>query len=113
LHEHSKTVAQAARALRQCRSSAKRREGAYFGLWAWVTKASAAITLFVALQILGWAGDVLNDEQTGRVVLAMQLLDSVFPGLWYVAALIIFPADPITQAVHQDIQNRIAARATA
>ncbi len=88
----------------------KRREGSYFGLWAWVTKASAAITLFIALQILGWAGYVPNVEQTPQVVFTMRLLYSVFPGVCYLAALIMFQGYPITQAVHQEIQARIAAR---
>ncbi len=91
----------------------KRREGAYFGLWALVTKSSAAITLFIALQMLGWAGYVPNVEQTPQVILTMRLLYSVFPGICYLAALVIFQRYPITQAAHQDIQNRIAARATA
>src|SRR5439155_8281246 len=69
----------------------KRREGAYFGLWALVTKAAAAITLFVGLQILGWVGYVPNVEQAPQVELPMRLLYSLFPGLCYLAALIIFP----------------------
>ena len=89
----------------------KRREGAYFGLWALVTKAAAAITLFIALQILAWVGYVPNLTQSPQVVLAMRLLYSVFPGLCYLAALAIFQRYPITQEVHRDIQNRIAARA--
>jgi GPH family glycoside/pentoside/hexuronide:cation symporter len=90
-----------------------RREGAYFGLWAWVTKASAAITLFIALQIIGWAGYVPNVGQTPQVMLTMRLLYSVFPGVCYLAALIMFQSYPITHAVHQDIQARIAARSAA
>lgn len=89
----------------------KRREGAYFGLWALVTKAAAAVTLFIALQILAWAGYVPNVEQTPQVMVTMRLLYSLFPGLCYLAALATFQRYPITQAVHQDIQTRIAARA--
>ena len=91
----------------------KRREGAYFGLWALATKAAAAMTLFVALQILVWTGYVPNVAQTPRVVLAMRLLYSVFPGLCYLAALAMFQRYPITQAVHADIQHRIASRSAA
>jgi len=91
----------------------KRREGAYFGLWALVTKAAAAVTLFIALQMLGWAGYAPNVEQTPQVVLTMRLLYSLFPGVCYLAALATFQRYPITQAVHQDIQTRIAARAAA
>jgi len=91
----------------------KRREGAYFGLWSLVTKAAAAVTLFVALQLLGWAGYVPNVEQSTRVVLTMRLLYSLFPGVCYLAALVTFQRYPITQAVHQHIQARIAARGGA
>jgi len=49
--------------------------------------------------------------QTPEVVFTMRLLYSLFPGVCYLAALIIFQRYPITQAVHQEIQARIAARA--
>jgi len=88
----------------------QRREGAYFGLWAFATKAAAAVTLFVALQILAAVGYIPNVEQTPRVLLTMRLLYSVFPAACYGAALMMFQAYPITEAVHHDIQNRIAAR---
>jgi Na+/melibiose symporter-like transporter len=79
-------------------------------LWALVTKAAAAITLLIGLQILGWVGYVPNVEQTPQVVLTMRLLYSLFPGLWYLAALIIFQGYAITQAVHHEIQSSIAER---
>ena len=88
----------------------KRREGAYFGLWSLVTKSSAAVTLFIALQILGAVGYVPNVPQSAAVVLAMRLLYSVFPGGCYLAALFLFRAYPITQEVHDDIRAQLRER---
>ena len=90
-------------------STGKRREGAYFGLWSLVTKSAAAVTLFVALQILGAVGYVPNVEQTPEVMLAMRLLYSLFPGACYLVALLMFQRYPITQEVHEDIRSRLAA----
>ncbi|GIW42335.1 MAG: sugar transporter [Candidatus Binatia bacterium] len=89
----------------------KRREGAYFGLWSLVTKSSAAVTLFVAMQVLHLAGYVPNVEQSPDVVLTMRLLYSFFPASCYAAALLLFQRYPITQEVHAEIRARLAARA--
>lgn len=94
-------------------NTGKRREGAYFGLWAFVTKAAAAVTLFIAMELLAGAGYVPNVAQTPQVVLMMRLLYSLFPGVCYLAALVLFQRYPITQAVHLEIQQRIAARVDA
>jgi GPH family glycoside/pentoside/hexuronide:cation symporter len=63
-----------------------RREGSYFALWAFVTKLGAAVTGFVALQILEAVGYVPGEEQTESVKWWMVWMFSWFPAAFYAAA---------------------------
>lgn len=60
-----------------------RREGAYFALWSFATKAGNAITGFAALQVLEHVGYVPGQPQTETVKLWMLWMYSWFPALFY------------------------------
>ena len=61
----------------------KRREGNYFAMWAFTTKLGAAITGFVALQVLEHVGYQPGVAQTPEVKLWMLGMYSWFPALFY------------------------------
>ncbi len=63
-----------------------RREGSYFAIWAFVTKLGAAITGFVALQILEHVGYQPGVPQTERVQWWMLWMYSWFPAALYLAS---------------------------
>jgi len=64
-------------------STGMRREGAYFALWSFATKAGNAITGFAALQVLEHVGYVPGQPQTASVKLWMLWMYSWFPALFY------------------------------
>jgi GPH family glycoside/pentoside/hexuronide:cation symporter len=64
-------------------STGKRREGNYFAIWAFTTKLGAAITGFVALQVLEHVGYIPGQAQTEEVKLWMIGMYSWFPALFY------------------------------
>jgi len=64
----------------------RRREGSYFAIWAFATKLGAAITGFVALQVLEHVGYQPGIEQTERVKWWMVWMYSWFPAGFYLAA---------------------------
>lgn len=64
----------------------RRREGSYFAIWAFATKLGAAITGFVALQVLEAVGYAPGVEQSERVKWWMIWMYSWFPGAFYFAA---------------------------
>jgi GPH family glycoside/pentoside/hexuronide:cation symporter len=66
--------------------SGRRREGSYFAIWAFVTKLGAAITGFVALQVLEHVGYQPGVPQTERVQLWMLSMYSWFPAALYLAS---------------------------
>jgi Na+/melibiose symporter-like transporter len=60
-----------------------RREGAYFALWSFATKAGNAITGFAALQVLEHVGYAPGQPQSDTVKLWMLWMYSWFPALFY------------------------------
>jgi len=69
-------------------TTGKRREGNYFAIWAFTTKLGAAITGFVALQVLEQVGYVPGQAQTETVKLWMLGMYSWFPALFYLASAV-------------------------
>ncbi len=63
-----------------------RREGSYFAIWAFATKLGAAVTGFVALQVLERVGYQPGVPQTDEVRRWMVWMYSWFPAGFYVAA---------------------------
>lgn len=69
----------------------RRREGAYFAIWAFVTKLGAAVCGFIALQVLEHVGYIPGVEQTPRVIAWMLWMYSIFPAaLYLLSALTLF-----------------------
>jgi GPH family glycoside/pentoside/hexuronide:cation symporter len=66
----------------------RRREGGYFAIWAFVTKLGAAVTGFIALQVLEHVGYVPGVPQTETVKTWMLWMYSWFPALLYMMSLI-------------------------
>lgn len=64
-------------------STGMRREGSYFALWSFATKAGNAITGFAAMQVLEHVGYVPGQPQTASVKLWMLWMYSWFPALFY------------------------------
>ncbi|HTY19972.1 MAG TPA: MFS transporter [Myxococcota bacterium] len=64
-------------------STGMRREGAYFAVWSFATKAGNAITGFAALQVLEHVGYQPGVPQSATVKLWMLWMYSWFPALFY------------------------------
>lgn len=90
--------------------SGRRREGLYYGLWAIVTKLSAAFGAAVALPALERAGYVPQGEQPEAVVSVLKVLYAGVPCLFYVAALFVAARFPIDERRHRAIRDAIDRR---
>src|SRR5262245_8762653 len=66
--------------------SGRRREGAYFAIWAFVTKLGGAVTGFCTLQVLEHVGYTPGVEQTDFVKAWMLWMYSWFPAALYLAS---------------------------
>jgi len=88
-----------------------RREGSYFAIWAFAAKLGAAITGFVALQVLEHVGYTPGVDQTETVKWWMVWMYSWFPALFYLAAGLAllgfrFTRDDLAQAQREVGRDR-------
>jgi GPH family glycoside/pentoside/hexuronide:cation symporter len=91
-----------------------RREGAYFGLWAFVDKVAIGATALIGLgtlQVMGYEANV--EHQTARVWWSMKFLYSMLPGICSAASYFLLKSYPIDQAEHNRIRAEIEAKKNA
>jgi GPH family glycoside/pentoside/hexuronide:cation symporter len=84
-----------------------RREGAYFALWSFATKAGNAITGFAALQVLDAVGYVPGRPQSEGVKLWMLWMYSWFPALFYLLSALALRRFTFTRRDLLDAQERV------
>lgn len=84
-----------------------RREGAYFALWSFATKAGNAITGFAALQVLEHVGYVPGQPQSATVKLWMVAMYSWFPALFYLLSGLALSRFHFTRSDLDEAQRRV------
>ena len=84
-----------------------RREGAYFAVWSFATKAGNAITGFAALQVLEHVGYVPGVAQTALVKTWMLWMYSWFPALFYLLSGVALACFRFTRADLDAAQRQI------
>ncbi len=87
-----------------------RREGAYFGIWAFIDKAAVGMTVFIGLQTLDLMGYVPNQEQIPQVWWSMKILYSIVPAIGFAIGYFLLRRYPITQKEHERIRAEIEAK---
>ncbi len=90
--------------------TARRREGAYFGVWTLVMKwgnAVASGVVGIALQLLGF---VPNQAQAPSTILGIKILYGPVPALLMLAAFCVFLRFPLTRERHEEVQAALVAR---
>ncbi len=88
----------------------KRREAQYTSFWALIPKFVAIPGSSVPLAVLAAVGYVPNQPQDETVMFAIRFMYSIFPAVFYLAALLIVSRYPISEAVHSAIRHGIAQR---
>ena len=88
-------------------STGMRREGAYFAVWSFATKAGNAITGFAALQVLEHVGYRPGVAQSELVKLWMLWMYSWFPALFYLLSGIALLGFRFTQLDLADAQQKV------
>ena len=88
----------------------ERREGIYYGLWAFVTKFTSALGVGVS----GWAlklfGYVPNVEQTAQSLFGIRLFFSIVPAVVILISLPLLIWYPITRQSHAALVKELAER---
>jgi glycoside/pentoside/hexuronide:cation symporter, GPH family len=88
----------------------ERREGIYYGLWAFLSKFTGALGVAVS----GWAlelyGYVPNVEQTAHALLGIRLFFSIVPAVVLIISLPFLIWYPITRKNHAELVKELAER---
>jgi len=88
----------------------ERREGVYYGLWAFLSKFTSALGVAVsgwALQLFGY---VPNVEQTARALFGIRLFYAVVPAVVILISLPFLIWYPITRKSHGELVQELAGR---
>jgi GPH family glycoside/pentoside/hexuronide:cation symporter len=90
----------------------RRREGAYFGIWAFMDKTAIGLTAFIGFSTLAVMGYKPNVDQTFRVYWAIKFLYSILPAICYAICYFLLRKYPIDQKEHERIRAKIEAKKT-
>ena len=89
----------------------ERREGIYYGLWAFLTKFTGALGIAVSGWALGLFGYVPNVEQTTQALFGIRLFFSIVPAVVILVSLPFLIWYPITRKNHAELVKELAERA--
>lgn len=78
----------------------KRKEGAFYGMWTFMSKVGVSFAIVVSGMVLDAGGYVANVAQSASAILAIRLIIGVFPVVCLVAAFILVEFYPIDQAAY-------------
>jgi GPH family glycoside/pentoside/hexuronide:cation symporter len=88
----------------------ERREGVYYGLWAFLSKFTSALGVAVSGWALNWFGYVPNVAQTEQALFGIRLFYSIVPAVVILISLPFLIRYPITRKSHGELVQELAAR---
>ena len=88
-----------------------RREGIYYGLWAFLTKFTGALGVAVSGWALGLFGYVPNAEQTTQALFGIRFFFAIVPAVVIMISLPLLIKYPITRESHAALVKELAERA--
>ncbi len=86
----------------------ERREGIYYGLWAFLTKFTSALGVAVSGWALDLFGYVPNVEQTARALFGIRLFFAIIPSVIILISLPLLIRYPITRKSHAALVKELA-----
>ncbi len=89
----------------------ERREGIYYGLWAFLTKFTGALGVAVSGWALGLFGYVPNVEQTTRALFGIRLFFAIVPAAVILVSLPFLIWYPITRRKHAELVKELVKKA--
>jgi GPH family glycoside/pentoside/hexuronide:cation symporter len=88
----------------------ERREGIYYGLWAFLSKFTGALGVAVSGWALDLFGYVPNVEQTAHALFGIRLFFAIVPAVVILVSLPFLIKYPITRQKHAELVAELAAR---
>jgi GPH family glycoside/pentoside/hexuronide:cation symporter len=93
--------------------SGSRREGAYYGVVAFIQKSGTAFMLALVQWTLGWTGYRPGEQQPASALLAIRLLIGVAPALLLGISMIVAWKSPLGRREHAALRKKLEKRRAA
>jgi GPH family glycoside/pentoside/hexuronide:cation symporter len=81
----------------------ERKEGAYYGMWTFISKVGQAVSVFVAGLILSWGGYVANQAQTAAAKLAIRIIIGPLPAVILLGAIVLVQQYPLDEKKYREL----------
>jgi GPH family glycoside/pentoside/hexuronide:cation symporter len=88
--------------------SGKRTEGAYYGIWTFVSKVGNGLAIGISGGVLSLTGYVAGVAQTETAKLGIRLIAGPIPAAIFIAGAIILLFYPITEEKYREIMEKVA-----
>jgi GPH family glycoside/pentoside/hexuronide:cation symporter len=97
----------AARTLqRSSPGSGERKEGAYYGMWTFVSKLGTALSAFLSGIILSLGGYIAGADQGPGAIMAIRFLIGPIPAIIFIGALVVMQFYSLDEKAYREIQGR-------
>jgi len=87
-------------------TSGRRKEGAYYGMWTFMSKSGQALSIGLSGLILSASGYASGAAQTPKAIGAIRLLLGPVPAVVFIGAVILLNTYPITEKVYNDMMKK-------
>jgi GPH family glycoside/pentoside/hexuronide:cation symporter len=87
----------------------ERKEGAYYGMWTFISKVGQALAVFVSGLVLSWGGYAANAAQGPGARLAIRILIGPLPAFILIGAIVLIQFYPLNEKTYKELLNRVAA----
>jgi GPH family glycoside/pentoside/hexuronide:cation symporter len=87
----------------------ERMEGAYYGMWTFVSKLGTALSVFLSGLILSLGGYIAGAVQSARTINAIRLIIGPLPALIFTGALILIQRYPLDEKTYKAFMGQNAA----
>jgi GPH family glycoside/pentoside/hexuronide:cation symporter len=84
----------------------ERKEGAYYGMWTFVSKAGTALSIFISGQILNAGGYVANAVQGPGARMAIRIIIGPLPALILLAAMALIQFYPLDEKAYRKLLGK-------
>jgi GPH family glycoside/pentoside/hexuronide:cation symporter len=81
----------------------ERKEGAYYGMWTFISKVGQALSVFIAGLILSWGGYAANQVQTAAAKLAIRIIIGPLPAVILVGAIVLVQHYPLDEKKYKEL----------
>jgi GPH family glycoside/pentoside/hexuronide:cation symporter len=84
----------------------ERKEGAYYGIWTFISKLGTSLSVFFSGLILSAGGYVANMAQSGSAIFAIRLLIGPIPAVVLLGAMVLIETYTLDEKAYKELMNQ-------